>query len=168
MHRDLKPTNVLVEDGVGLLADLGLSRLAEGLTITGTGAMIGTSTAPSSSTRGTLGRSPCDARPARAHFLAAAKDDGAARATRPDDVRSLFWRGTAWRRAGEHDKAIADFEEVGKRSPALREQARRYAEECRKRKERKERRRGSLVLGAALYGAGKTPTAGRVSPFALL
>ncbi len=42
VHRDLKPTNVLIERGVGILADFGLARLVEDSTITVSGAMIGT------------------------------------------------------------------------------------------------------------------------------
>ncbi len=70
--------------------------------------------------------------PCREPYLAAASDYSKALDLRPDDMERLFWRGLAYGNAAEYDRAVADFEEVGKRSPLLREKARRYAEECKK------------------------------------
>jgi serine/threonine protein kinase len=42
IHRDLKPTNVLIHDGVALLSDFGLARLRDASTITQLGYVLGT------------------------------------------------------------------------------------------------------------------------------
>jgi serine/threonine-protein kinase len=42
VHRDLKPTNVLIHDGVALLSDFGLARLRDASTVTQMGHIIGT------------------------------------------------------------------------------------------------------------------------------
>jgi serine/threonine protein kinase len=42
VHRDLKPTNVLIHDGVALLSDFGLARLRDASTVTQMGHMLGT------------------------------------------------------------------------------------------------------------------------------
>lgn len=42
VHRDLKPTNVLIHDGVALLSDFGLARLRDASTVTQLGHVLGT------------------------------------------------------------------------------------------------------------------------------
>jgi eukaryotic-like serine/threonine-protein kinase len=42
VHRDVKPANIILSDGVAILADFGLARLLDQSTITGSGQLIGT------------------------------------------------------------------------------------------------------------------------------